>query len=218
MQRTTTSMIAASVLLAALAGFVDAIAFISLGGFFASFMSGNTTRLGVALATGMAFDAWTAGSLLVAFVCGAMIAGILSARFEARRKPVVMLAVILLLALAAVLTHVTELRVPLLRLAVAKGAENGIFLRDREVSIGLTYITGTLVRLGERLADALLGRGGAFGWLPPLLLWLGFAGGVVLGGRTHLGYGLDALWFAAGGAAVLAGLLAVLPENDARAG
>jgi uncharacterized membrane protein YoaK (UPF0700 family) len=218
MQRTTTSMIAASVLLAALAGYVDAIAFISLGGFFASFMSGNTTRLGVALATGVAFDAWTAGSLLVAFVCGAMIAGILSARFEARRKPVVMLAVTVLLALAAVLTHVTELRVPLLLLAVAMGAENGIFLRDREVSIGLTYITGTLVRLGERLADALLGRGGAFGWLPPLLLWLGFAGGVVLGGRTHLGYGLDALWFAAGGAAVLAGLLAVLPENDARAG
>src|SRR3546814_9944840 len=42
MQRYQTPMIAAAVLLAVLAGFVDAIAYISLGGFFASFMSGNT--------------------------------------------------------------------------------------------------------------------------------------------------------------------------------
>ena len=40
-----------AICLAALAGFVDALAYISLGGFFASFMSGNTTRLGVGLAT-----------------------------------------------------------------------------------------------------------------------------------------------------------------------
>src|SRR3546814_19780604 len=61
MQRYQTPMIAAAVLLAVLAGFVDAIAYISLGGFFASFMSGNTTRLGVGLATGTAADAWNAG-------------------------------------------------------------------------------------------------------------------------------------------------------------
>lgn len=39
-----------AVALAGLAGFVDAIRTISAGGFFVSFMSGNTTRLGVALA------------------------------------------------------------------------------------------------------------------------------------------------------------------------
>ena len=37
-------------LLSGLAGFVDAIGFIKLGGFFVSFMSGNSTRLAVALA------------------------------------------------------------------------------------------------------------------------------------------------------------------------
>ncbi len=36
--------------LSALAGFVDAIGFIKLGGYFVSFMSGNSTRLAVALA------------------------------------------------------------------------------------------------------------------------------------------------------------------------
>src|SRR3546814_15790420 len=44
MQRYQTPMIAAAVLLAVLAGFVDAIAYISLGGFFASFMSGNRSE------------------------------------------------------------------------------------------------------------------------------------------------------------------------------
>src|SRR3546814_16057259 len=34
------------------------------------------------------------------------------------------------------------------------GAENGVFLRDREVSIGVTYMTGTLVRVGQKLAEA----------------------------------------------------------------
>jgi len=36
--------------LAAIAGYVDAIAFVDLGGFFVSFMSGNSTRLAVGLA------------------------------------------------------------------------------------------------------------------------------------------------------------------------
>ena len=36
--------------LSALAGYVDGIGFIHLGGLFVSFMSGNSTRLGVSLA------------------------------------------------------------------------------------------------------------------------------------------------------------------------
>src|SRR3546814_5885915 len=129
-------MFAAAVLLAVLAGFVDAIAYISLGGFFASFMSGNTTRLGVGLATGTAADAWNAGALILAFLCGVVGASILSARFERWRKPVVMIAVAGCLAIAAGAAHFTDSYVPLLLLAAAMGAENGVFLRDRAVSIG----------------------------------------------------------------------------------
>ncbi|WP_164153920.1 DUF1275 family protein, partial [Stenotrophomonas maltophilia] len=47
MQRTESPLVVIAICLAALAGFVDALAFTSLGGFFASFMSGNSTRLGV---------------------------------------------------------------------------------------------------------------------------------------------------------------------------
>jgi uncharacterized membrane protein YoaK (UPF0700 family) len=41
-----------SACLSALAGYVDAIGIIKLGGFFISFMSGNSTRLAVGLAQG----------------------------------------------------------------------------------------------------------------------------------------------------------------------
>lgn len=45
--------------LTAIAGFIDALAFIELGGYFASFMSGNTTQLGLAMGlTGGQRNCW----------------------------------------------------------------------------------------------------------------------------------------------------------------
>lgn len=214
MDRYRPPLIAAAVLLAALAGFVDALAYLDLGGFFASFMSGNTTRLGVGIATADHASARTAGALISAFICGVMIATMLSMRFARRRKPVVMLAVAVLLGLAALVTGFTDRRFPLMLLAVAMGAENGVFSRDGEVSIGLTYMTGSLVRIGQKLTAALTGGGPAFGWFPYLVLWLGFASGVVLGGRAQQTIGDNALWVAAGAAGVLALLLALLTHGD----
>ena len=40
------------------AGFIDAVGFIALGGFYTSFMSGNTTQLGTGLATGTGWPHW----------------------------------------------------------------------------------------------------------------------------------------------------------------
>src|SRR3546814_12273361 len=114
-------MFAAAVLLAVLAGFVDAIAYISLGGFFASFMSGNTTRLGVGLATGTAADAWNAGALILAFLCGVVGASILPARFARWRKPVVMISFAECLAIASGAAHFPDSHFALLLLVWAIG-------------------------------------------------------------------------------------------------
>lgn len=214
MHRYQSPMIVAAVLLAALAGFVDALAYLSLGGFFASFMSGNTTRLGIGIATGDHNEMTTAGALILGFLCGVMIATMLSARFPARRKPVVMLAVTGLIALTALLAGITDRRFPLILLAVAMGAENGVFNREGEVAIGLTYMTGTLVRFGQRLTGALIGSAPAFGWVRFLLLWLGFAVGVLIGGRVHLVLGDTALWAAAGASGVLTLLVAALSWRE----
>ena len=61
--------------LSALAGYVDAIGFIKLGGFFVSFMSDNSTRLRVGLAHGAhhaAFAAGLIGSFVIGVVAGSL--------------------------------------------------------------------------------------------------------------------------------------------------
>ena len=59
--------------LAALAGYVDAIGFLKLGGLFVSFMSGNSTRLAVGLAE-LSGIAGLALAIVAAFV-GGVVAG-----------------------------------------------------------------------------------------------------------------------------------------------
>ena len=214
MDRYRPSLIVAAVLLAMLAGFVDALAFLRLGGFFASFMSGNTTRLGVGIATLDHDSARMAGALILSFLTGVMIATMVSVRFAPRRKPAVMLLVTILLTCAALATSVTDRRFPLLLLAVAMGAENGVFNREGEVSVGVTYMTGSLVKFGQKLTRALIGAGDTLAWVPYLVLWLGFAIGVVLGGRMQQTTGETALWAAAGAAGVLTLLIAALTWRD----
>lgn len=210
MQRTEPPLIAAAICLAALAGFVDALAFMSLGGFFASFMSGNSTRLGVGLATGASADVKTAGALILSFVSGVILATVIARARPADSKPAVMAAVTLLLAAAAALGSVAPGVVALLLLAVAMGTENGVFHRDGEVTIGVTYLTGSLVRMGQRLAGALMGDADRWAWVPYLLLWAGFVAGAVMGVGAHLRWGWNALWLAAAVAAVLTVLIARL--------
>ena len=76
--------------LAGLAGFVDATGYIASGGFFLSFMSGNSTRLGIGLASAPA-EAAMAASLILAFVTG-VVAGTLTGRASpANHRPRVLL-------------------------------------------------------------------------------------------------------------------------------
>jgi uncharacterized membrane protein YoaK (UPF0700 family) len=189
--------------LTALAGFVDALAYSSMGGFFASFMSGNTTRLGVSLATGASNDARIGGGLILSFLSGVIAATIVARARPRQQRVAVMALVTLLLGGAALFAPYHPAIVPLLLLATAMGAENGVFTRDGEVSIGLTYMTGALVRIGQGLAGALLGDGPRWDWARHLALWLGFGGGVIVGARCYGAYGVGALWIAAGAAAAL---------------
>jgi uncharacterized membrane protein YoaK (UPF0700 family) len=208
MQRYSSPLVSVAVCLAALAGFVDALAFQQLG-LFASFMSGNSTRIGVGLGAYDPGTARLAGALVLSFVTGVVVASIVARRWEQWRKPAVMTVVTLLLAVARVVAdwHGTD---TVLLLAVAMGAANGVFIREGEVSIGVTYMTGSLVRLGQRLAGALMGDGDRWAWLPYLALWGGFIAGAVLGARAYAEEGLDALTIAIPVSAVITLALAWL--------
>src|SRR5947208_1541360 len=88
--------------LSALAGYIDAIGFLSLGGFFVSFMSGNSTRLSVGLATGSR-DAATAGALIASFVAGVVLGSLAGRGVERRRATLIVALVAIMLAGAATL-------------------------------------------------------------------------------------------------------------------
>lgn len=203
MHRTESPLIAVAVCLAALAGFVDALAFTSLGGFFASFMSGNTTRLGVGLGAGHGGDALTAGALVMSFIGGVIVSSVLVRAAGERHKAAVMAVVTALLTLAAIVGTVTPGPLVLVPLAMAMGTENGVFNRDGEVTIGAASMTGSLVRMGQNLASALMGGPDRWAWVPHLALWMGFLAGVVFGAASHMRWGWGALWLAPAAAAAL---------------
>jgi len=200
--------------LSALAGFVDAIGFIQSGGFFVSFMSGNSTRLGVGIAES-AHVALIAGAIIICFLGGVVGGSLLGAQFERRRPAAVLLAISGMIGLAALLEYFGNVGYPIALLACAMGAENAVFERDGEVRIGVTYMTGSLVRVGNGIAGAILGRGGN-GWGGYLLLWLGFVGGVVLGALSFGSGNSATLWAASGTALVLAAASPKLLEAGER--
>ncbi|MBR0552909.1 YoaK family protein [Stakelama marina] len=213
MQRYPMPVIGVAILLAALAGFVDALAYASLGGFFASFMSGNTTRIGVSLGTSEYRDAVIAGSLILSFLSGVVLSSVINHAWPRWKGVSVMVAVTLLLAAAAVTDWLGPRPVALLFLAAAMGAENGVFAFGGHIRINITYMTGTLVRFGQKLGCALMGVGGRWEWLRDLLLWVGFFCGVLGGSFTFTDYGEWAFWAAPAAAAVLTLIIALLPRR-----
>lgn len=186
----------------ALAGYVDALGFLYLGGFFVSFMSGNSTRLAVGLSEHLA-DAATAGELILSFVVGVMLGSLCGRTFQRVRQGALMYLIAAMLTIAALLAGLNAIWAAAALLAMAMGAENALFEHDGEVQIGLTYMTGTLVKFAQCMVSALTG-GDRLGWLPYLLLWLGLVAGAIVGAVSFSLAGHHAIWGAAGAAFLLA--------------
>jgi len=202
-----TRLLAAS--LSALAGYVDAVGFLGTGGFFVSFMSGNSTRLGVGLSQQWAF-AVTAAAFVAAFVAGVVSASLVVGRMPQRRAPLVLGIVAVTLAIAAGIAPFAPRLMTFALVTFAMGAVNLMFEADGEVRVGLTYMTGTLVKLGQRIGVALSG-GERWSWLPYLILWASLITGGTIGGLAYIHLGLAALWPAALYALFLAALVGKMP-------
>lgn len=190
---------------AALAGYVDALGFLYLGGFFVSFMSGNSTRLAVGLSTHLS-DAATAAGLIGSFVVGVMLGSLCGRVIQRSRHSALIYLIAVMLSVAALFAMFGANLAAAAVLAMAMGAENALFERDGEVQIGLTYMTGTLAKFGQHLLSALMG-GDRLGWLPYLLLWIGRVTGAILGALSYRLVGHSAIWVAADTAWLLASWL-----------
>jgi len=171
--------------LTALAGWVDAIGFLRLGGLYPSFMSGNTTQLGIAIGT----HDWTAVALpavLVALFVAGAFAGALIGGLATRWHLFWCFTLEAVLLIGAFLLSLAQAR-PVLAIAplpLAMGLQNATALQFARRGVGITYVTGSLVTLGEGLADAV--RGNTTRWPRPCLTWLAMGVGAIGGATAHV--------------------------------
>lgn len=181
--------------LAGLAGFVDGVGFLAAGGYFVSFMSGNTTRLAVNLATDPA-QALLPALLILGFSCGVFAGAIVALKSNEWQARNVLAMVAALLIAGAVAHFARSAAIALATLVLAMGALNNAFQREGSSSFGLTYMTGALVRFGQGLAYRLCGRP-APGFAGLLALWAALGSGAVLGAMAFEYFGQASITAAA---------------------
>ncbi len=177
--------------LAAMAGYVDAFGFITLAGNFVSFMTGNTTRLAVALGGSSASTSLLPGLITLVFVFGVMGGSVIAHFCTQHRAAAVLFFLTTCLFFASMLEPVTPVYASVL-LAIGMGAANSIYDKSGEVQLGVTYMTGTLVKVGQRLT-AMLWGGSKTSWLRPAGLWFSLLAGGVLGTLAHQLFGNDGM-------------------------
>jgi uncharacterized membrane protein YoaK (UPF0700 family) len=205
-----------ALLLAALAGWVDAAGLANSGHVFLSFMSGDTTDLAVSLTQQDWDKAGTIGAVLALFVAGVTTGELLEPLVGRRGQSAVLGVEALLLAAGAAL-HLPEVAGPdaatgfisLYPAVFAMGLQNATMHRAGGISIGLTYVTGTLVQVGRAVARVL--RGGGEGRIISkyLGIWISLATGALLGTLALSVSSFIAMAVAAGVAALLAVVTAI---------
>jgi uncharacterized membrane protein YoaK (UPF0700 family) len=132
-------------LLAGIAGYVDAICFLRLGGAFAANMTGNLVEVGLSAAQGHWGNAAWCVSLLVAFFLGVLVARLILRTHQSPRLSLLIEAAIIIVAAGDLLGIAA---VPALAVAMAMQNEavtHGI------VAVNVGFVTGEIQRLGERL-------------------------------------------------------------------
>ncbi|HEX4079463.1 MAG TPA: DUF1275 family protein [Rhizomicrobium sp.] len=203
--------------LAALAGWVDATAFVRLARTYVSFMSGNSTKLAAALSAAHPGKLLLLVCVLAGFVAGVVAGETLAAAAGRRGHAAVLLAesFFLFAAMAAAFPG-GNLVAPALLLAFALGIQNASVHEVGGVSVAITYMTGTLVHIGRQIAAALAGRDLWAAPLPYLLLWLALMAGAAGGAAFARVNATFAIGTAAVAALGLAGLVLVAREPQAR--
>ncbi|MDL5593869.1 YoaK family protein [Bacillus subtilis] len=190
--------------LSVLAGMTDAIGFMASGDF-VSFMSGNTTRLAVAISDGDVSLTLRLVILVATFIVGNAL-GLVIGRLGGRRALPLLLCIATLLCGAA--AWPSEVQLPaLLAAIIAMGMLNAAVEEVNGLAVGLTYVTGALSRFGRGLGRWIMGER-RNGWRVQLVPWSGMFIGAILGAVLEHHLGLKAL-YASGLLAALIGLVSL---------
>lgn len=175
--------------LSVLAGMTDAIGFMASGDF-VSFMSGNTTRLAVAISEGDLGLTARLTLLVATFIAGNAL-GMMVSRVSRRHALPLLLCIATLLCGAAAWPFADQLPA-LLAAIIAMGMLNAAVEEVNGLPVGLTYVTGALSRFGRGLGRWMLGER-RNGWRVQLIPWAGMFVGAVIGALLEHHMGIRAL-------------------------
>ena len=146
-------------------------------------MSGNSTQGAVDAAAGSAHLVGVARAILV-FVVGVTIGEFVGAIGERWGRPLVLLLEALCLWAAVGVDHLGGGAPVASLLGLAMGVQNASVHEAGGISVALTYVTGTLVHVGQALAGALRGTRPWRAILPCIALWIGLVCGGGAGARA----------------------------------
>lgn len=195
--------------LSILAGMTDAIGLLAIGNFI-SFMSGNTTQLAVAISEGNTDIIFRLGFVLFAFIAGNAI-GVIFRNFSGRQALPLLLLIAILLS-SSVLLSVEFTTSSLLIAVLSMGMLNAVVEQINGSSVGLTYVTGGLSRLGRTIGRWLTGER-CSGWILQLVPWIGMFVGATLGAILEAKLGIKAMFFSAG-LSITLGLISIKIPRD----
>lgn len=171
-------------LLTACAGFIDAVGFIELGGFYTSFMSGNTTQLatGHSQSTALLLPL----GLVAMFFLGSVVGSLLFLRSH-RWGPSLVLGFVIgtvALTLGLMFAGISAASAMLI-LAAGAGAQNATLPFTGGARLGTTFVSGTLFAAGQDLAGAIVGKVPPWRWLQHVQIWGALLIGAFIGAGVH---------------------------------
>ena len=188
---TPARQLALGMILTAAAGMIDVVGFIELGGFYTSFMSGNTTQLGAGIAR-LGPQLLLPAALITMFFLGSFL-GSLIAQSRTRGGAVGVLVLILLSLVVSLALRMAGFSAAqaMLALAAGAGAQNAVLMPNGAARLGTTFVSGTLFAAGQDLARAVRGEAPPWRWTQHLMVWASLLVGALIGALL---YGVFAIW------------------------
>ena len=173
--------------LAVLAGLLGASAFIHTEGYFVTFMTGNTERAVLSYFRGQTMFGVAAALILLSFLSGVIVASLCRRYFWSGHPHGPTMLTTVALMLAAAFDAIVDWGgddidlLTILFVAFGIGSLNTSFTKNGEVSVPLSYVTGTWVKMGQGIERHISG-GDYADWLGYFLLLASFASGALTGG------------------------------------
>ncbi|MDN5720592.1 MAG: YoaK family protein [Corynebacterium sp.] len=177
------------IVLAGLAGAMGAAAWLHSSGWYVTFMTGNTERMILEHFKGNHLLGLGALATVAAFLVGVMVATFARIYWWTKSRHAATLVTMVAAYVAWLFDVLTDEAgasfgvVPILSLAFGLGALNTSISRGNQVAMPLSYVTGTLVKMGQGFALHLSGVQ-RWVWVAQLVTYAGFLVGIVLGGAV----------------------------------